>query len=154
MMIREFVVPFAVLSCAMVASVVCLNQLCQFYQIFQATSARLQGERWLLAQCEDPHFFSRMHVHTDLCFTVENNARVGVLMLSLREFTQSLLGGDSLFLLGGGRAWFLQRLLSWPGLLGLAVLLLFGPSWLMCGCRSFQQPRRWQACRDAHFKDA
>jgi hypothetical protein len=149
MLLREFLLPFVTLSCCMALCVASLDQLCLLYQIFQATSARLASERWLREQCADPHFFSKMHLHTDLCFTVENDARVGAVMLSLREFTQRLLGSE---LLLGGRGWLLQRLLSWPALLGLAALLLLGPSWLMYGCRPSRHA--WPECRDVRYKDA
>jgi hypothetical protein len=150
-MLREFLVPVATLSFWMVLCVLSVNQLCQFHLIYQATAARLQSERWLRAQCEDPHFFSNMHLHSDLCFTVENNARVGAFMLSLREFTQGVLAGG-----GAGLAWIPHRLLSWPVLLGAALVLLFLPSLLVGGCRSLvmHNQRRWPHCRELHFKDA
>lgn len=150
-MLSEFMIPLLTLSCTMVVCVACINQLCQFYQIFQATSARLESERWLLGQCEDPHFFSNMHMHTDICFTVENNARVGVFMLSLREFTQSLLASELVSRLAGG--WVHRLIFSWPAAFFGVLFLFFGPSWLVCGSRAMM-PRRWPDCREGHFKDA
>lgn len=147
-MLCEFLLPVMTLCFWAALSLVSLNQLCQLHQIYQATAARLQGERWLLGQCADPHFFANMHAHTDLCLTVENNARVGAAMLALREFTQGLLA------LGGVKGWILARLVAWPGLLlaGAAVVLL-GPSWVALTWSGAQQ-RRWPECRDRHFKDA
>jgi hypothetical protein len=145
-MLREFLVPLATLSFWMGLSVVCVNQLSLLYQIYRTVAARLHSERWLREQCADPHFFANMHLHTDLCIAVENDARVGALMLSLREFTQGLLmGGDQ------PQGWLIQRLLSWPALAGLLALLLFGPSWLVY---SFRPSRRWPECRDRCYKDA
>lgn len=146
-MLREFVQPFVTLLFWMCLSLMSLHRLCQFYHIYQETSARLQGERWLVSQCRDPHFFAHMHLHTDLCFTVENNARVGAFMLALRDFTQAMVGGAEV------RSWLAERLPTWQ-FVGVAFLvLLFGPSWLLAGC--VQQPlRRWPQCGDRHFKDA
>jgi hypothetical protein len=147
-MLAEFLVPVATLCFWIGLSLVSLNQLCQLHQIYQATAARLQGERWLLDQCADPHFFANMHAHTDLCLTVENNARVGAGMLALREFTQGLL--QKL----GDRGWLVGRLITWPGfVLAAAAVVLLGPSWVALTCRGVQV-RRWPECRDRHFKDA
>jgi hypothetical protein len=148
-MLSEFMVPLATLTCAMVLCITCINQLCQFHQIFQATSARLESERWLLSQCSDPNFFSKMHLHTDLCFTVENNARVGVFMLSLREFTHLLLTSELFCRLGAG---WIHSLFSWPVAMCVGLLLLFAPSWVVSSTRSMR--RRWPSCRDGCFKDA
>ncbi len=148
-MLREFLVPVATLSFWMVLCVLSVNQLCHFHLIYQGTSARLQSERWLREQCEDPHFFSNMHLHSDLCFTVENNARVGAFMLSLREFTQGILLDG-----GGGLAWIPHRLFSWPVLLGVALVFIFLPSLVVGSCRSLMHQRRWPHCRELHFKDA
>lgn len=53
-----------------VASIAALDRLCLFHQTYQAISARLSSERWLLEKCSDPNFFSNMHQHSDLCFQV------------------------------------------------------------------------------------
>lgn len=153
-MLMEFMVPLVTLCCSMVLCIACIDLLCQFHQIYEATSSKLAGEKWLLGQCDDPHFFSKMHLHSDICFTVENNARIGAFMLSLREFTQSLLGSD--FLLGGRvGAWgLLARIGSWPFLVCVGLLLLLGPSWLVSGSRAFYVRRHWPVCQDACFKDA
>lgn len=148
-MISEFCVPLVSLTCAMVVCIMCIDQLCQFHLIFQATSARLESERWLLAQCEDPHFFSKMHMHSDICFTVENNARVGVFMLSLREFTHSLLASEFISRLSGG---WIHRLFSWPVAMVVGLILLLAPSWVLSSARSMK--RRWPSCREGCYKDA
>lgn len=146
---RDFVQPVVALAFWMGLSIVSLNQLCQLHQIYQGTSARLQSEQWLLRQCGDPHFFSNMHLHTDLCFTVENNARIGAFMLALREFTQGIIGSRSEL-----RVWLIDRLVSWPAVLCVLFLVLFAPSWLVLGCRSLHPSKRWAECRDRHLKDA
>lgn len=67
-------------------------------------------------------------------------------MLALRQLTQSVLLPEVL-------AGFIpSRLVSWPWMVGLAALLLLGPSWL---ARSARGPvRGWPECADGHFKNA
>lgn len=139
-MLPEFLVPLVTLCCIAVGGVIGLDKLCQFHQTYQTVSAKLESERWLVQQCDDPHFFSKMHLHSDLCFVVENNARVGALMLTLRELTQSFLGhgvpGVDTF----------DWLVSWPVLLGGGALLLLGPSWFVSSSRRSFQKQRWPQC--------
>ena len=143
-MLSEFVIPLTTLCFCAVISVAGLDRLCLFHQTYLATAAKLESERWLLEQCSDPHFFSKMHQHSDLCFQVENNARVGTFMLALRQLTQSFLLPDVLTGLTS------SRLASWPVLCCVCALLLVGPSWLVKSRRG----RRWPNCIDAHFKNA
>jgi hypothetical protein len=143
-MLREFMVPLTTLCCCAVASIAGLDRLCLFHQTYQAMAAKLESERWLVQQCSDPHFFSKMHQHSDLCFQVENNARVGAFMLALRQLTQSFLPQDLLAVVGS------SKLLSWPVLGLLAALLVLAPSWVVRTART----RRWPDCSDGHFKDA
>ena len=100
-----------------------------------------------MAQCKDPVFFSNMHSHTDLCHLVENNARVGGLMLALREMLQA----DVDFLMQY-TVINVRSVLSWQIMLGLGLALIFCPSWLVCGTRAVQ--RRWPVCLEGHYKDA
>ena len=161
-MIREFMIPLATLCICAIGSIVGLDRLCMFHQTYQTMVAKLESERWLLQQCSDPHFFSKMHQHSNLCFQVslfcacvsgppdprpqvENNARVGAFMLALRQLTQSVLLPEVLAGLVP------SRLVSWPWLGGLAALLLLGPSWL---ARSARGSRAWPECADGHFKNA
>ena len=143
-MIQEFMIPLVTLCCFVVTGIAGLDRLCLFHQTYQAMSAKLESEHWLLQQCSDPHFFSKMHQHSDLCFQVENNARVGAFMLALRQLTQSFLIPDVLAGLAS------SRLFSWPALCCACCLLLLGPSWLVRSSRV----RRWPDCLDGHFKDA
>lgn len=143
--------PLATLVVSMCVCVCSIHWLCQFHQIFLATSARLESERWLVQQCEDPHFFTKMHLHTDLCFTVTSNARVGALMLSLQEFTRGIMSAH-LFERGDGWGWGGRLLFSWGGGCVLLILLLFGPSWVFSGTRALGS--RWPDCREGHFKNA
>jgi hypothetical protein len=96
-----------------------------------------------------------MHTHTNLCFQVENNARVGAFMLSLREVMRSFMIEEFLYRLVVAMP---NSLLSWPALAAVMALLLFAPSWLARGTRSLRgsrvNTRRWAQCCDGHFKDS
>lgn len=168
-MLHEFLVPLVTLACCAVGGIAGLDRLCLFHQTYQSMVSKLESERWLLDQCSDPHFFSKMHQHSDLCFQarnssinfplsvkrdltldvllqVENNARVGAFMLALRHLTQSFLPPDAL----AGLSQIVSRL-SWPVLAAIGVCLLLGPSWLACS--TYRAPR-WPECADTRFKNA
>lgn len=66
-MLREFMLPLLTLCGCAVGGIAGLDRLCLFHQTYQAMVSKLQSERWLLEQCSDPHFFSKMHQHSDLC---------------------------------------------------------------------------------------
>lgn len=151
-MLREFFVPLATLVFSMVVCVGSIHWLCKFHQIYLITSARLDSEHWLVTQCTDPLFFTKMHLHTDLCFTVTNNARVGAWMLSLQEFTQGFISAYTPSRSLGDWGWGTRFVFSWGGVFVLCLILLLGPSWIFSGTRAMC--RRWPECRDAHFKDA
>lgn len=169
-MLREFMYPLVTLCVMAIAGIAGLDKLCLFHQTYQAMASRLESERWLLEQCSDPHFFSRMHTHSDLCFQVENNARVGAFMLALRELTQSFLPQQSF--LGPLLTSFHHHLLSWPVLGVLGALLLLAPSWLASVVSSTTRVlpiathhthpllppsscgKRWPECAEGHFKEA
>lgn len=143
-------VPLVTLCGIVVAGIAGLDKLCQFHELYQSMSAKLESEHWLLEQCSDPHFFSKMHQHSDLCFQVETNARVGAFMLALRELTQSFM----LQRLFSSVVSMHQALISWPALAGLCIALLFAPSWLVSSSRSLQRARGWPECNDGHFKNS
>ena len=165
-MLREFMYPLVTLCVMAIAGIAGLDKLCLFHQTYQAMALRLESERWLLEQCSDPHFFSRMHTHSDLCFQVESNARVGAFMLALRELTQSILPQQ--FFLGQLLTSFHNHLLSWPVLGVLGALLLLAPSWLASVVSSARiipthhsHPllppscgKHWPECAEGHFKEA
>ena len=69
-MIRDFMVPLATLCACAIAGILGLDRLCLFHQTYQTMVAKLESERWLLQQCSDAHFFSKMHQHSNLCFQV------------------------------------------------------------------------------------
>ena len=47
------------------------------YAAYARALMRLDDEAWLLQNCRDPLFFSKMRAHTTVCSDVEANARVG-----------------------------------------------------------------------------
>ena len=69
-MLHEFLIPLVTLVCCAVGGIAGLDRLCLFHQTYQSMVSKLESERWLLDQCSDPHFFSKMHQHSDLCFQV------------------------------------------------------------------------------------
>jgi hypothetical protein len=79
-MIRDFMVPLFTLCACAVASILGLDRLCLFHQTYQTMVSKLESERWLLQQCSDPHFFSKMHQHSTLCFQVFRPVCVFVLL--------------------------------------------------------------------------
>jgi hypothetical protein len=154
-MLQEFMIPLVTLCCVVLLGIASLDKLVFFHQVYQEMASKLESERWLLEQCSDPHFFSKMHTHTNLCFQVENNARVGAFMLSLREVMRSFMIEEFLYRLVVAMP---NSLLSWPALAAVMALLLFAPSWLARGTRSLRgsrvNTRRWAQCCDGHFKDS
>jgi hypothetical protein len=69
------------------AAGVCLDWLSMLYTAYRRALMRLDDERWLLENCRDPIFFSKMRAHTTVCGEVEANARVGAFWTALREAT-------------------------------------------------------------------
>jgi hypothetical protein len=151
-MLREFFIPLATLLASMGACICGIHWLCRFHEIYLTTSARLESELWLVSQCQDPLFFTKMHLHTDLCFTVTNNARVGACMLSLQEFTQGVISAHTPSRGTVDWGWGIRWAFSWGGGIVLLLVLLLGPSWIFSGTRAIGS--RWPECRDGHFKDA
>lgn len=90
-MLREFMVPLVTLCCMVIAGIASLDKLCLFHQTYQSVSARLESERWLLEQCSDPLFFSKMHTHSDLCFQVRMMFVVMLPPECLSAFSDGLL---------------------------------------------------------------
>jgi hypothetical protein len=141
-MLREFMIPLVTVCGMVVIGIGSLDKLCLFHQTYQAMASKLETEHWLLTQC------------SDLCFQVENNARVGAFMLALREVTQSFLMNDFVKNIMVSR----EGLFSWPVLGCIAAALLIAPSWFVCTSRQFLLPppnnRRWPDHADEHFKTA
>ena len=87
--------PFAfviTLVTVLMGAAVTLDALAAFHAAYQRASLRLEDERWLLDNCKDPIFFSKMRAHTNVCEEVEANARVGVGWAALREVSDRLRG--------------------------------------------------------------
>jgi hypothetical protein len=62
----------------------CLGEL---YAAYRRAALRLEDERWLLDNCKDPVFFSKMRAHPTVCNQVEANARIGAFWAALKEVT-------------------------------------------------------------------
>lgn len=90
-----------------------------FYTAYRCACLRLDDERWLLGQCSDPVFYSKMRAHSNVCGEVEANARVGAFWMALREATDAFK-------------------ITWqPGLVGGAVgLVLLLPICWVCAARA------------------
>lgn len=74
----------------LITSVFVLDALAAFHAAYQRASLRLEDERWLLDNCRDPTFFSKMRAHTNVCYEVEANARLGVGWAALRDVSNQL----------------------------------------------------------------
>ncbi len=70
---------------------VSLDCLGCLYTAYKRACMRLDDERWLLENCKDPVFFSKMRAHTKVCSEVETNARIGAFWTALREVTDVVL---------------------------------------------------------------
>ena len=66
-----------------------LDGLSALYTAYKRACMRLDDERWLLENCREPLFFSKMRAHTTVCSEVEANARVGAFWTALREVTDA-----------------------------------------------------------------
>lgn len=62
----------------------CLGAL---YTAYKRACMRLDDEKWLLENCRDPTFYSKMRAHPSVCSDVETNARIGAFWTALREVT-------------------------------------------------------------------
>jgi len=102
-----------------------------FYAAYQRASMRLDDELWLLNNCRDPVFFSKMRAHTSVCDTVEANARVGAVWSALRDVSSDL------------RAWLRASLQPWilAGCFCCAILALLALP-LCCAATRHRGARR------------
>lgn len=60
------------------------------YTAYKRACMRLDDEKWLLENCRDPTFFSKMRAHPAVCSEVETNARIGAFWSALKEVTDVL----------------------------------------------------------------
>ena len=72
---------------SMVGAVLGVDGFSALYVAYIQACIRLADEQWLLQNCRDPVFFSKMRSHPAVCSQVEANARVGTLWTALRETT-------------------------------------------------------------------
>ena len=71
-----------------VSAAVFFDYLGAFYTAYKRAGVRLDNERWLLENCKDHIFFTKMQAHTTVCTKVETNARIGAFWAALREVTE------------------------------------------------------------------
>jgi hypothetical protein len=72
---------------SVVSAAAFFDYLGAFCTAYRRASVRLDNERWLLENCKDRTFFSKMQAHTTVCTEVETNARIGAFWAALREVT-------------------------------------------------------------------
>ena len=65
-----------------------LDGVSAFHTAYRRACLRLEDERWLLNQCRDPVFFSKMRAYTNVCSEVETKARVGAFWIALRDSSE------------------------------------------------------------------
>jgi hypothetical protein len=115
----------------------CLGAL---YSAYRRAAMRLEDERWLLENCRDPVFFTKMKAHPTVCNEVETNARIGAFWTALKEVTD------------GARV-------TWqPYVVGFAVaILVLLPLCWMCAARVSsrcgvvrRRRREWGECIPVH----
>jgi hypothetical protein len=109
------------------------------YSAYRRACMRLEDERWLLENCRDPTFFSKMKAHPSVCKEVETNARIGAFRAALKEVTDA------------------ARVTWQPYLVGFAVatLLLLPVCWMCASRMSGRRPmrmrrREWGECIPIH----
>jgi hypothetical protein len=61
------------------------DRLYQFNITYREAAAERANEDWLRENCRDPVFYSNLKSHSDLCSTVERNARRNLLFFSLNQ---------------------------------------------------------------------
>ena len=88
----------------------CLGEL---YAAYRRAALRLEDERWLLDNCKDPVFFSKMRAHPTVCNQVEANARIGAFWAALKEVTDTARAASQPYVLGGLAAGALLLPLLW-----------------------------------------
>jgi hypothetical protein len=116
-----------------------LDCLTTLYSAYKRASMRLEDEKWLLDNCKEPTFFSKMRSHPAVCSEVEANARIGALWTALKEVTD------------------VARVAWQPYIVGFAAaLLLILPVCWLCAARASsgvvlrRRRREWGECIPMH----
>lgn len=113
----------------------CLGAL---YTAYKRACMRLDDEKWLLENCRDPTFYSKMRAHPKVCSEVETNARIGAFWTALREVTD------------------VARVTWQPYIVGFAAaIIILLPVCFVCAARvssrcSFRRRREWGECIPIH----
>lgn len=137
-MMKDLVIPVLTMLVAVCASVALIDAVCVFHETYFKYSEKIESERWLLTQCKDPEFFANLRQHSELCFHVESNHRVGAFMLALKEAISSLNLEPYLAraIEDAARA---VRTVGWPVLAATAAVCVLCPS-LVVACLYPAQP--------------
>ena len=114
----------------------CLGAL---YAAYRRASMRLEADNWLLDNCKDPVFYSRLKAHPSVCSEVETNARIGAFWTALKEVTDVARVTWQPYLLG----------------FGMASLLLIPVCWMCVSrvsskCSVMRRRREWGECIPIH----
>ena len=121
-----------VLSCFWAASFV-IVRFVVFVEAFNEAKQIQQDELWMMAQCQDPLFYSHMRRHTDLCLLVQHNAERSPWLFAINALadTAHLCGRyschDMIVSLGDR---------GWPVILWAALALILGNA-LLCMVQRF-----------------
>jgi hypothetical protein len=114
----------------------CMGSL---YSAYRRACMRLEDEKWLLENCRDPTFFSKMRAHPTVCNEVETNARIGAFWTALKEVTD------------------VARVAWQPYMLGFAAaVLIFLPVCWLCAARASskivmrRRRQEWGECIPMH----
>jgi hypothetical protein len=73
----------------LVAGMGTLDVLSALHTAYERARMQLEDEVWLLTNCKDPVFFSKMRSYTNICSEVEARARVGPAWTALRSVSDS-----------------------------------------------------------------
>jgi hypothetical protein len=123
---RSVVSNFATIAASVLLAAFAVQKLCVLHSAYQLQQERIEKEAWLRAQCAQPHFYTNMRHHSNLCEEVEATARIGALWHAVQEVAGSVPPADAVALV--------QRL-SWPVMAAAAFTCLFFPSLLIAQMR-------------------
>lgn len=127
-MIREMISSVFTVIVALAVGFYLLDQIAGLYGEYQKIRAMLEDDAYIRNKCRDPIFFSEIRRHTDICMSIENNAKIGAFMLALKNVTSNALQFEDI-------AQFMKNA-SWPFLGTLAIACLVCPSLLITGTQS------------------
>lgn len=66
-------------------SVLLMGRVYDFHEIYISFLNTQESERWLLAQCEDDHFYHKMASHSDVCNKVLTNSQISAVLYAINN---------------------------------------------------------------------